>query len=190
MIDKNVKEMSEVLLREETGHILYCSQELDKYIENAVSYIVFGIKQGDYVLFVENTRIYPRVRKELENQLTEDELEQLLFINNFDFYWRNSSFHPSTILKHFDEATGHLLENGQAVRTWGHIEWGAQEDIEREIVEYETKLDTIVPEKNAISVCAYDASKLTDELRMKLMAVHGIYMTDEEVQTIVLKTVQ
>ncbi len=182
--------MSAGLQREETGHIFYCSQELDKYIENAVSYIVFGIKHGDYVLFVENTRIYPLVRKKLEYQLSMEEMNRLLYINNFDFYWRNGTFHPSTILKHFDAATGYLFENGQAVRTWGHIEWGVQEDIEQEIFEYERTLDTIVPQKNAISVCAYDASRLTESLKTQLMTVHGYYMTDEEVQTVALKTVQ
>lgn len=176
--------------REETGHIFYCSHELDKYIENAVSYIVFGIKHGDYVLFVENTRIYPLIHKKVESQLSAEEMNRLLFVNNFDFYWRNGTFHPSIILKHFNEATGHLFENGQAVRTWGHIEWGAQDDIEREIIEYEKTLDAVVPLKNAISVCAYDASRLTESLKKQLMTIHGFYMTDEKVQTMALKSVQ
>ena len=54
---ENVKELSEGLQRKKTGHIFYYSIDLDKYVENAISYIVFGIKQGDYVLLVENTRI-------------------------------------------------------------------------------------------------------------------------------------
>lgn len=182
--------MSAGLQRVETGHIFYCSHDLDKYIKNAVSYIIFGIKKGDYVLFVENTRIYPKIREELEYLLTAKEMEKLLYINNFDFYWRNGNFHPSIILNHFDEATGHLFNNGHSVRTWGHIEWGTQEDIETEIVEYEKTLDTIVPVKNAISVCAYDALRLTDSLKDQLLEVHGLYMTDDEVTLRALKTVQ
>lgn len=188
-MNENVKEMSKGLQRVNTGHIFYCSQELEKYIENAISFVVFGIKQGDYVLFVENTRIYPMIRKELEDRLTAVELEQLLYVNNFDFYWRNGNFHPPTILKHFKEATGQLVKNGNDVRTWGHIEWGDQEDIEREIVEYEKALDMMVPERNTVSVCAYDAYKVSDSLKIRLLAVHGFYMTDEKMHSLALNKV-
>ncbi|MBB5179817.1 hypothetical protein HNQ44_001241 [Planomicrobium koreense] len=187
---KKVEELSEGLQRKKTGHIFYYSNVLEKYVENAISYIVFGIKQGDHVLLVENTRIYPMIRKELEQRLTVEELEKVLYIDNFDFYWRNNNFHPRTIMNHFNEVAGPLLESGKAVRTWGHIEWGMQEDIEREIVEYEKELDTIVHEKDAVSVCAYDASKVTDSLKTKLMAVHGLYMTDEKVHALAMNKAQ
>lgn len=189
-MNEYAKGMSEGLHRNKTAHIFYCSHQLDKYVENAISYIVFGIKKGDYVLFVENTRIYPMIRKALELKLTAVEMEQLLYINNFDFYWRNGNFHPPTILNHFKKATGHLLENGKSVRTWGHIEWGAQEDIEREIVEYEKALDTLIPENDGISVCAYDALKVSATLKAKLLEVHGFYMTDEKVHDLALSPVQ
>lgn len=187
---ENVKELSEGLQRKKTGHIFYYSKDLDKYVENAISYIVFGIKQGDHVLLVENTRIYPMIRKELEHCLTVAELEKVLYIDNFDFYWRNNNFHPRTIMNHFNEVAGPLLESGNEVRTWGHIEWGVQADIEREIVEYEKELDTIVLEKDAVSVCAYDASKVSDSLKTKLMAVHGLYMTDEKVHALAMNKAQ
>ena len=93
-------------------------------------------------------------------------------------------------MNHFDEVAGPLLESGKAVRTWGHIEWGVQEDIEREIMEYEKELDTVVHEKEAVSVCAYDASKVSDSLKTKLMAVHGLYMTDEKVHALALNRAQ
>ncbi|HSP21146.1 MAG TPA: MEDS domain-containing protein [Planococcus sp. (in: firmicutes)] len=189
-MNENAKEMSEGLLRKKTAHIFYCSDELAKYVENAISYIVFGIKQGDHVLLVENTRIYPMILKELEDRLTAEEMEQLLYADNFDFYWRNNNFHPRTIMNHFTEVAGPLLESGKAVRTWGHIEWGVQEDIEREIVEYEKALDTVVHEQDAVSVCAYDASKVTDSLKTRLMAVHGLYMTDEKVHALALDRAQ
>ena len=67
-MNENQEELREGLQRNKTGHIFYFSQELDKYVENAISYIVFGIEQGDYVLVVENTRIYPMIRKELEHR--------------------------------------------------------------------------------------------------------------------------
>lgn len=175
-------------LRQETAiqqpkegmHIFYCSRQLDKYIEKAVAFVEQGILAGDQVMFVENMRIYPMVRRQLEERLTAEQLEKVHYVDNFTFYWKNRSFHPETILAHFIEITGGFQVTDGYVRTWGHIEWGEDQDIVQEIAAYETALEELVSETNGISVCAYDASRLPDDLKKKLLALHNYYMTDSE----------
>ncbi|WP_231373230.1 MULTISPECIES: MEDS domain-containing protein [Bacillaceae] len=39
-------------------HVVYTYKGMDTYIEQAVSYIKDGVIAGDYVIFVENERLY------------------------------------------------------------------------------------------------------------------------------------
>ena len=161
-------------------HIFYYSHVLESYIENAIEFIEQGIREGDQVLFVENTRIYPMIRRKLEERLTAEEMEKFHYENNFDFYWKNRNFHPQTILSHFADLSAELNQKEGSLRTWGHIEWGDQQDIEHELETYETALEELVFESKGISVCAYDASRVSDELKEKLMILHNFHMTDEK----------
>lgn len=163
------------------AHIFYNSSKVEAYIDNTVSFIVHGIHQGDCVLLVENSRIYPKILKELQGCLVEEEMAKLHYINNFDFYWRNGNFHPPTILAYFSEVTDSLGEEEQSFRTWGHIEWADQQDIEREIEAYENDLNRLVPEKKAVSVCAYDAARVSEDLKDRLIRCHGYLMTDDSI---------
>jgi len=169
------------------AHVFYSYNQLESYIENAVSFIVQGLAQGERVLFVENRRISPMVFKELQNSLSEKEMEGIHFINNFDFYWRNGNFHPPTILAHFKKATDVFVENDLAFRTWGHIEWGHEQDILNEIELYEKNVGSEVEGRNAISVCAYNASHVSDDLRRRLIACHGYLMTDDSITSLTAK---
>lgn len=168
-------------------HIFYYSHKLEKYIENAVVFIEQGIHEGDQVLFVENTRVYPMIRSKLEERLTAEEMKKVHYANNFEFYWKNGNFHPPTILAHFEAFIDGLQQASGRIRTWGHIEWGSEQDIEHDIETYETALEVLVPETGAISVCAYDASRLGDDFKSRLMALHSFYMTDEKMTALTEK---
>ncbi|MCJ1910102.1 MEDS domain-containing protein [Planococcus ruber] len=164
-----------------SAHIFYCFDQLEAYIENAISFIANGIKQDERVLFVENTRIYPMILTRLQDQLSAEELAGVHFVNNFDFYWRNGNFHPPTILAHFKQETHSFTKENRSFRTWGHIEWGSQEDIIAEIELYEKSVATVVEEEAAISVCAYDASRVSDDLKERLINCHNYLMTDDSI---------
>lgn len=165
-------------------HVFYYVEDNDCYITNAVSYIKDGIEQGDQILFVENERSYPKILERLEALFTEEQLKNVHYINNFTFYWRNGNFHPPTILEYFSTLIDPFLEKEMSFRTWGHIEWRDDIEISKSIQEYEFVLERLVPEKNAISVCAYDAERLSNSLKQSLLNCHGLYMTDDSIAPI------
>lgn len=165
-------------------HVFYTTKDLTCYIENAVSYIVSGIEQGDQIFFVENDRIYPMILKKVEKLLTKQQLENIHFLNNFTFYWQNGNFHPPTILAYFSDIVTPFIEKGVSFRTWGHIEWGDEQEITRDIEEFEKGIEQKMPETKAISVCAYDDVRLTESLRTLLIDCHHFLMTDDTISTI------
>ncbi|MCK6255525.1 MEDS domain-containing protein [Fictibacillus sp. KIGAM418] len=162
-------------------HVFYYSFELESYIENAVSYIVNGVEQGDYILFLENERIYPLIIKELEEKLTTDQLKKVRFMNNFDFYFWNNNFYPQTILSNFSDIVTPWIEENRSIRTWGHVEWGDRKDFEKTLEEFEVEVDQMIKNVKVITVCAYDAGRVSDDLKVKLMEHHDFIMTDNEV---------
>ncbi|WP_082635901.1 MEDS domain-containing protein [Fictibacillus enclensis] len=165
-------------------HVFYYSDKVEDYIQNAVSYIMAGIEQGEYILFLENERIFPMIQKELEKTLTPKQIESVHFINNFDFYFWNGNFYPETILSKFSDIVTPLIEKDNSVRTWGHVEWGSQEEFEETLEKFEIEVDQMLKDIKVISVCAYNAERVSDDLKDKLMRYHDYFMTDEDVRLV------
>lgn len=170
----------EALLFQQTygDHIFYCTEDLERYIDNAIAFIAEGIGRDEHVILVENGRISPMIQKKLAQQFTKEQLRKVHYYNNFDFYWKNKNFHPPTVLAHFEQLTGTYLEDSQSIRSWGHVEWGMQEDIEADLEEFESAIDEMMPNKKIIAVCAYDASRISDHFKQRLVECHGFLMTD------------
>ncbi len=103
-------------------HVVYTYKGMNTYIEQAVSYIKDGVIAGDYVIFVENERLYSIIHKELSMQLTKDQMEFIHHINNFDFYYSTRSYHPSMIVDCFNKTVQPYLENKLSFRAWSHVE--------------------------------------------------------------------
>lgn len=184
LANKNTQ-VNEVLQQSAGAHVLYCTELPERYIENAVAFIRAGAEQGDHVFFVENARILPVIRQRVEKLLTSEKLAHVHFMNSYAFYWRNGDFHPSTILAHFMDMLAPHLEAENSFRTWGHIEWGDQQEITRKIEEFEQAVDQIIPEQKAVSVCAYDISRVSGSFKELLLNCHDYLMTDDEITPIV-----
>lgn len=180
-MNREMINFTENLRQAEGAHILYLTEQNDRYIANAVSYIVEGVRQGDRVLVVENPRIYPRIQEQLQKVLSDDKLDLIHYVNNFDFYWRNGNFHPAAILEYFEKIVGSFTADGRHCRTWGHIEWGSHEVIEERILTYESEINSSIPKAQVISVCAYDSFRVSNELRQRLMNCHGYIMNDNSI---------
>lgn len=62
-MNQKMSDFTETLRQTDYAHILYLTEETDIYIENAISYVLDGVRNDDRVLFVENPRIYPQIQK-------------------------------------------------------------------------------------------------------------------------------
>ncbi|CAH0124021.1 hypothetical protein SRABI96_00004 [Peribacillus sp. Bi96] len=180
-MDNNMKQLIENMQQSGGGHILYCFNELETYIENEATFIIAGVEQGDNILVVENDRIFPFVQKKLQLHLNEEQLKKVNLINNFDFYCFHGDFHPSTMVHYFLENIDSYSKQNQLVRTWGHVEWGQEDKASVAIGEYEKGIDKLITERGLISVCAYDDCRVPDVLKADLIKHHEILITDEKI---------
>lgn len=174
-------------LRHTTGaHVLYLSDKQESYIRNAVIFILDGIRNGDYVLMIENPRLTPLIFQRLKGQVTEAELESVRFANNFEFYWKEGNFLPITIIEYFKKTLLAASLDGRFFRTWGHIEWGSQEGLEEEILTYDRKASQFISEQKIIAVCAYDAARVSESLQEQLRVRHSHLMEDDQIMSLTL----
>ncbi|MGD6801797.1 MEDS domain-containing protein [Rossellomorea vietnamensis] len=161
------------------NHILYHFNNKQTYIQNAVAFIEAGIKAGSPVLLVENDRHLLSIKQQLKKILSEKEIANVHFSNNFDFYSATQSFDPDSIISYFKETVEPHLKQGIPVWTWGLVEWGDDENILDKIVLYETQVQSFTSEKGLVSVCAYDSNLTPDGLEELLMKFHQVTLTDE-----------
>lgn len=183
MKDKITQQTKE-LQQSNGGHIFYEYQDIESYINNTVSYILAGIEQGDHVIVIENDRLYPLIKDALEMELNKDDLHKIHRVNNFDFYCFKGDFNTETVISYFKKYVEPFLEKNISIRTWAHVEWADKEQLAYYVGEYEKEVDKTVIEFGLTTICAYDQSRVSEELRQTLLSCHRYYMTDNEVNCI------
>lgn len=165
------------------GHILYMYDELECYIDNALTYIITGINHGHQIMFIENKSIYPGLLQKLKEMLTPEQLKNIHYIDNFEHYQMKGDFHCDSILNQFETRVKPLLDQQISIRTWAHVEWIEQSDIYSKIEEFEIKANCSVNAAGLMSVCAYDAKQVSASLQNTLLRSHDYWMTDQELVT-------
>lgn len=180
-MDNFLKELVDDLQKTNQGHIFYHYDDMEKYLQNALNFIVSVVENGSHVLLVENDRNIIHLRANLKNLLNDEQFNKIHFINNFDFYYANGDFHAQTVFDYFKTSIKPYLEANVSVCTWGLIEWSDGIDITNSIEQYENDVDMHIKDKGVISVCAYDAKRTPQRLKEILMRCHGIMLTDDQV---------
>jgi hypothetical protein len=166
------------MCKESSERILYTFDNEDTYLENVVGFISEGLEQGEYVLIVESRRNIPQLRSRLESILNEEEQARVQYVNNYDYFFLNGSFHPSAIYNYFASLTGSLKGEETNFRTWMHVEWGHEQELISQIERFEANSDEMTAGPGITSVYAYNSERLSRDLKTMLQECHTHYLTD------------
>ncbi len=180
-IDILKSKMNQLFEDQKNVHVLYSYNEMENYIKQVLSYIQDGIMAGDYVILVENDRIYPIIHKELSTRLTKDQMEFLHFVNNFDFYCSSGSYHPPAIEEYFNKTVQPYVENKISFRSWAHVEWATLEEPLHIIEEFERTVDKAVNLLSFPLICAYKGERMPDNLKTILLETHPYVLKDGDI---------
>lgn len=180
-IDILKSKMNQLFEDQKNIHVLYSYNEMENYIKQVLSYIQDGIMAGDYVILVENDRIYPIIHKELSTRLTKDQMELLHFVNNFDFYCSSGSYHPPAIEEYFNKTVQPYVENKISFRSWAHVEWATLEEPLHIIEEFERTVDKAVNLLSFPLICAYKGERMPDYLKTILLETHPYVLKDGDI---------
>ncbi|MGG6360503.1 MEDS domain-containing protein [Peribacillus frigoritolerans] len=180
-IDILKSKMNQLFEDQKSVHVLYSYNEMENYIKQVLSYIQNGIMAGDYVILVENDRIYPIIHKELSTRLTKDQLKLLHFVNNFDFYCSSGSYHPPAIEEYFNKTVQPYVENKISFRSWAHVEWATLEEPLHIIEEFERTVDKAVNLLSFPLICAYKGERMPEYLKTILLETHPYVLEDDDI---------
>lgn len=172
--------MNQLFEDQRSVHVLYSYNGMKNYIEQAVSYIQDGVVAGDYILFIENDRIYPLIHKELSNLLTKEQMTFVHYVNNFDFYYSSGSYHPPAIIDYFNKTVQQYVENKIPFRSWAHVEWASMKDPLHIIEDLEKVIDKAVNLLSFPLICAYQGENMPDYLKTILMETHPYVLIEDD----------
>lgn len=171
-------------VKESGAHIFYSFENEEKYVDNLIVYVKAAIGLGNHVMIIENDRIMPELQKRIKAEFNEKQQEMIHTINNYEFYCYRGNFNKVTILSYLENMLAPFLENNIPIQTWAHVEWRDQEEIVQNLGDYEKEADAMLQTTNLITVCSYDANRVSESLKDVLMDSHDYYMTDDNIDLI------
>ncbi|WP_164984885.1 ATP-binding protein [Ammoniphilus sp. CFH 90114] len=160
------------------SHILYFYNEIDKYIENAVSFIETGLELGQHVIIIDSKKRYEMILP----YITGIDKTMVHHVDNFDFYEMYQDFHFERVLSNLQDIIHPYVESEVTVRLWGHVDWVEQDHnhLLNKLHTYECRSDVTIAELGYTTVCAYDGSTVTASIQTEMMKCHEYLMTDNE----------
>lgn len=173
--------MNLLLESQRNVHVLYAFDGTQNYVEQLLNYIDEGIHAGDYILVVENERLTRELKRHLDKQYTEKQIEMVHFVNSLHFYWSSGSYHPPAIHEYFTKTVAPYIENNLSFRSWAHVEWESVKEPLFLIEDFEKIADRAVDEYDFPLVCAYEKKKMPQHLTESLMKTHPYILLEDEV---------
>lgn len=165
--------------KDEHLHVLYKYNGIDNYIIQVLSYIEDGIEAGDYVILIENSRLFPIITKELSTRLTTEQMKFVHYVNSLEFYWSSGSYHPPSIAEYFSKTIQPYLDNKISFRAWAHVEWATMKEPLHLIKDLEEIVDEAVNLLSFPLICAYEGYKMPDYLKDSLMETHPYVLLED-----------
>lgn len=172
--------MNQLFQDERKVHVLYAFNGLDNYLNQLLDYIDDGISVGDRVLVIENERVVPMVKKLMVEKYTKEQMELVHFVNSLHFYWSSGSYHPPAIHAYFIKTVQPYIDNGQAFRSWAHVEWESVKEPLYLIEDFEKIVDNAVAEYSFPLICAYEKKRMPDHLQKILMETHPYILLEDD----------
>lgn len=172
--------MNQLIEDQRNVHVLYSFHEVEDYMKQILNYIHDGIVAGEYIILIENARLYPEIQKELSSKYTKTQLEFVHYVNSLDFYFSSGSYHPPAIHEYFKKVVKPYIQSDTAFRSWAHVEWASMQEPLYLIEDFEKIVDE---EVNALSfplICAYDGEKLPEYVKTFLMETHPYVLVEDE----------
>ena len=162
------------------GHIFYRYQDEEVYINKLITFIKGGIERKQHILIIENMRTISKIKSKMDSMFSDEQLQSIFLVNNFDYYLSSGDFNTKTILNYFQKDLSTIKKINASVRTWAQVEWASNEPDEELLKEFESSADDFVIEERMLSVCAYVSNRLSSSLNTVLEQSHKYIMTDDE----------
>jgi hypothetical protein len=144
--------------------------------EVLLPFIAEGLSLGDSAIQVIDRYDRPeRMRLLVESGIDADAAEQsgqLTILNWEETYLSGGRFDQQAVLELADRI-GAQRSPGTVTRVWAEMGWAAREPPGvRDLVEYESRLNRVLPKYDMAVVCAYDVDQFSSEVLTDVLRAH------------------
>ncbi|GIQ67646.1 hypothetical protein DUZ99_11275 [Xylanibacillus composti] len=176
----NITHLTEQMPLTNGGHILYCYDSLNSYIDNALAFIIKSVEQAHHVLVIDMPDHCDMLRNRLTSILPSSQQAVIQFMDSLTFDQLLNRMSSDQLLEHIYNITQPISMKRSAFRTWAHAEVWDPLAMEQRIIHFERITDAMPSGMQSITVCAYPAWKLSGTVQLQLMKHHEYLMTDRE----------
>jgi NAD-dependent dihydropyrimidine dehydrogenase PreA subunit len=146
------------------------------------NYFVYGLDNNEFCMWVIPGTMATDDAKVMLRSLLPDTKKQLVdeqvkIVDHNDFYLKSGTFDPETVLEHWQSRMDWAIGNGYSgLRVSGDLGFFEEKDWNK-LMDYESRLTTIVGSRKISALCSYPIHKLGPSGLLDIMHHHQIAIT-------------
>ncbi|RQH01714.1 MEDS domain-containing protein [Natrarchaeobius oligotrophus] len=162
---------------ESCDHLAFIYDSQSEQFATAIPYIKHGLERGERCVYIADENDTSEVLDALREADVDvdDALESgaLVVYTAQDSYLRNGAFDPDEMIEFISETIEEGSTEYAGVRITGEMTWVFGDDPPlAELVEYEGKLNELLPESNGIALCQYNRTAFSAEIIRDIVKTH------------------
>ncbi|SDQ41556.1 MEDS domain-containing protein [Natronobacterium texcoconense] len=143
----------------------------------AIPYIEHGLERGERCVYIadenDTEEILDALREQGVDVETALESGALVMYTAQESYLRNGAFDPDEMIAFISETIEEGADAYEGVRIIGEMTWVFGDDPPLEkLVEYEGKLNEVLPDANGIALCQYNRERFPPEIIRDIIKTH------------------
>ncbi|MFC4542107.1 MEDS domain-containing protein [Halosolutus amylolyticus] len=171
---------------ESYDHLAFIYESQAEQFATAIPYIKHGLDRGERCVYIADENDTAEVRAALRDGGVDVDAAldsgALVMYTAQDSYLRNGSFDPDEMIAFISETIEDGTEAFEGVRITGEMTWVFGDDPPlEELVEYEGKLNTLLPDANGIALCQYNREQFSAEIIRDIIKTHPHLIYDNTV---------
>lgn len=165
------------------GHICAFFTSRDQEYDTLIPYFAEGVASGENVLNVVDAERLSDHRARVERAGLPMDDEQFSIATSEDTYLRGGHFDMAHMVRFVEANLERAAAAGRCVRTAGWMDWVHRDAPgTSSVMEYEARMNLLVPTFDCTFVCVYDLSKLRGETVVDIMATHPYVILKGEIR--------
>ncbi|WP_408960416.1 MEDS domain-containing protein [Natrinema sp. 74] len=162
---------------ESYDHLAFIYESQDEQFSTVLPYIKHGLERGERCIYIadenETTDVQEALRDRGVNVDEALESGALIMYTAQDSYLRNESFDPDEMIDFISDTIEAGIKEFEGVRITGEMTWVFGDDPPlEELVEYEGKLNELLPDANGIALCQYNRDRFPAEIIRDIIKTH------------------
>jgi hypothetical protein len=155
------------------GHICAFFDSSEQEFEAVAPYFLDGLAAREHVLNIVDDEIVEAHSARLNAAGVPTGADGVTVRGASDTYLEAGRFEIERMVSFVEDSLASARADGKRVRTWGQMSWLRHDAPGSDrAIEYEARMNLLVPKYDCTFVCTYDMAQLTGNMIVDLMATH------------------